>query len=96
MAENEGGNGQSKMGVRGSHSNPTHYPATGRNGNGAVSGWVAPIPTPPCLAKPIPIPVPFKKLNGTGQGGAGMRIFHMPCLAFFFFKILLNFLITLK
>ena len=38
-----------------------------RDGNGAGFGQVAPIPTPPRLSKIIPIPVPFKKLNGTGQ-----------------------------
>ena len=38
-----------------------------RNGNGAGSGRVAPIPTPPRLLKRILIPVPFKKLNGAGR-----------------------------
>ena len=56
-----------------------------RNGNGASSGRVAPIPTPPRLAKRIPIPVPFKKLNGAG------RVWEFPVPAppalfsFFFF-----------
>ena len=35
-----------------------------RDGNGAGSGRVAPILTPPRLFKIIPIPIPFKKLNG--------------------------------
>ena len=42
-----------------------------RNGNEAGSGRVAPIPTPSRLAKPILIPIPFKKLK---RGGAGMGI----------------------
>ena len=73
-----------------------------RNDNGAGSGRVAPIPTPPRLLKIILIPVPFKKLNGAGRGGAGMGNSQThpapPSLAFFFKKknLLLNFLITLK
>ncbi|KAJ9687646.1 hypothetical protein PVL29_016219 [Vitis rotundifolia] len=43
-----------------------------RDGNGAGSGRVAPIPTPSRLIKIIPIPVPFKKLNGVGWGGTGI------------------------
>ena len=39
----------------------------GRNDNGTGSGRITPIPTPPRLAKPIPFPVPFKKLNGAGR-----------------------------
>ena len=39
----------------------------GRNDNGAGSGRVAPIPTPPRLFKTILIPVSFKKLNGQGR-----------------------------
>ena len=42
-----------------------------RNGNGAGSGRVAPIPTPPRLFKINLIPVPFKNLNGAGRGGVG-------------------------
>ena len=38
-----------------------------RNDNGAGSGRVAPIPTPPHLLKIILIPVPFKKLNRAGR-----------------------------
>ena len=41
--------------------------AVGRTGNGAGSGRVALIPTPPHLFKTIFIPVPFKKLNGRGR-----------------------------
>ena len=37
------------------------------DGNGAGSGRVAPIPTPPPLFKIILIPIPFKKLNGAGR-----------------------------
>ena len=36
-----------------------------------ATGRVASIPTLPRLFKTILIPVPFKKLNGAGQGGAG-------------------------
>ena len=43
-----------------------------RDGNGAGSGRGAPLPTPPRLFKAMPTPVPFKKLNGAGQEGAGM------------------------
>ena len=43
-----------------------------RNGNGASSERIAPIPTPPRLLKTILIPAPFKKLNRVGRGGAGM------------------------
>ena len=38
-----------------------------RDGNGAGSGRVAPIPTAPHLFKIILIPIPFKKLNGAGR-----------------------------
>ena len=49
----------------------------GRDGNGAGSGQVAPIPTPPRLFETILIPVPFKKLNGTGwDERAGMINSH--------------------
>ena len=49
-----------------------------RNGNGAGSGRVAPIPTPPRLLKIIPIPVPFKKLNGAGRVFLGTRPVAIP------------------
>ena len=42
-----------------------------RDGNGTGSGRGAPLPTPSRLFKAIHIPVPFKKLNGTGRGEAG-------------------------
>ena len=72
-----------------------------RNDNGAGSGRVAPIPTPPYLLKTIPIPVPFKTLNGAE------RVWEIsytrpapPYLVFFLMiflkKLLLKFLITLK
>ena len=35
---------------------------------GMATGRVTSIPTPPRLFKTILIPVPFKKLNGVGQG----------------------------
>ena len=52
-----------------------------------ATGRVAPILTPPRLLKIIPIPVPFKKLNGA-RGRAGMGNSQtrpaLPHLAFFF------------
>ena len=48
-----------------------------------------PIPTLPHLFNTILILVPFKKLNGTRQGGASMINSHtchaLPCLIFKFF-----------
>ena len=59
-----------------------------RNGNRAGLGWVVPIPTSPRLFKTNPIPVPFKKLNGTGRGRTGMINSHtrpaLPRLTFIF------------
>ena len=59
-------------------------PALFRNDNGAGSGRVAPIPTPPRLLKTILIIVPFKKLNGVGQV-CEFSIPTSPHLVFFFF-----------
>ena len=56
---------------------------------------IAPILTLPRLSETILIPVPFKKLNGAGRVWE-FFIPAPPLLTFFFKKLLLNFLITLK
>ena len=48
---------------------------THKDGNRASSRWVAPIPTPAHLFETILIPLPFKKLNGTGRGIINLTFF---------------------